>query len=388
MSSIHWSRLIVSLVLTSMISLAVAHRAGWLRLTSPWGGPTAPENVQEAVALAYLYDNRSGWRMNPHTQIHRRIGDSDIRHSTNSDGFLDREHYLHTSYYRIAFVGDSWVEAQQVPETSRFSNLTEDFVYSLSGGSHAVEIMNCGVSNLGTAHEYGIIKHWLLKYRPDEVWVFFSARTDLADNSPLATNPPAGPTYVHEAGSDSRLADIQFGYVQPPAVMNAERTRRYGALLNSYQSFHLEVLPYFYSTVPNPVLDEALAWTFQSFQLIRDVLAANQAQLRVVYLPADFEVIPLRWENYRGQCCDSSRAHLQAEPSRGEQRVAEMMEKLRVPFISLRSLILEKGPESLYADHLTTAGHAEIARMLAQRILDNRLAETNISVRRPVQNRR
>ena len=117
------------------------------------------KQVQEAEAIGYVYDRRVGWKLNAHTQIHRvnPAYGIDVRVRTNSEGFIDREHYLHSPFYRIAMVGDSYVEAQQVAETSRFSNLTEEMVVNLSNGKLAVEVMNFGVSNYGTAHAYGVI---------------------------------------------------------------------------------------------------------------------------------------------------------------------------------------------------------------------------------------
>src|SRR5215468_10587811 len=79
--------------------------------------------VQVPEPIMYAYDNRTGWMLNPRTQYHRAntgplygladLQRYDIRLRVNSEGFIDREHYLATPYYRIAFAGNSWVEAVQ-----------------------------------------------------------------------------------------------------------------------------------------------------------------------------------------------------------------------------------------------------------------------------------
>jgi len=136
------------------------------------------ETTQQAEALLYVYDNDTGWKPNPYTQLHYVEKDPfsggeprDVRVRTNSEGFFDREHYVSTPYYRIAFLGDSWVEAQQVDRSQRFTDLVEQYVFDFSKGTRAVETMNFGVSNLGTAQEYGVAKTYVARYRPNEIWV-------------------------------------------------------------------------------------------------------------------------------------------------------------------------------------------------------------------------
>jgi len=164
------------------------------------------ERVQAAEALLYVYDKDTGWRANPYTQLHyvlrgpfQRGEPLDARLRTNAEGFFDRDHFLATPYYRIAFVGDSWVEAQQVDASERFSHLVEEYVPAYSKGARVVETMNFGWSNLGTAQELGVVRTYVAKYKPDEIWLVFNPADDVSDSSPLFTAPPLGPTFTYAA---------------------------------------------------------------------------------------------------------------------------------------------------------------------------------------------
>jgi len=123
---------------------------GWLHLGLRYAlGTVLMKNVQEPEPIMYVYDNDTGWHLNPRTQYHRSqqgpfldmagLKPYDTRLRVNSEGFIDRDHYLETSRYRIAFAGNSWVEAVQLEYTDRFAPLTEDYVFDRSKQAKAVE---------------------------------------------------------------------------------------------------------------------------------------------------------------------------------------------------------------------------------------------------------
>ncbi len=151
--------------------------------------------IQQAEPIMYVYDNQTGWRLNPRTQYHRAsfgpfyglagFEPFDAKLRVNAEGFIDRDHYLKTPYYRIAFVGNSWLEAVQLQYHERFPPLTEDFVFRLSEHKKVVEVMNFGLSNAAPAQGYGVIKHFVLKYQPEEVWLFVNS-WDVRSNSTFA----------------------------------------------------------------------------------------------------------------------------------------------------------------------------------------------------------
>src|SRR5690349_21654617 len=104
------------------VCLAIAFAIdGWLDIGLRYAVATSfQHNLQEPEPIMYVYDNDTGWRLNPRTQYHRsrngpffslaNVERFDTRLRVNSEGFIDRDHYLQTSRYRIAFAGNSWVE--------------------------------------------------------------------------------------------------------------------------------------------------------------------------------------------------------------------------------------------------------------------------------------
>src|SRR5690349_37900 len=88
----------------------------------------------------------------------------------NSDGLRDREHTFtkpeHT--FRIALLGDSYVEALQVPLEKTFWWLLQDKLRGCAGVHGApVEVVNFGVGGYGTAQELLTLREHVWKYSPD-----------------------------------------------------------------------------------------------------------------------------------------------------------------------------------------------------------------------------
>lgn len=356
--------------LASVLRLDLAGRLQRLR-----AGQVAPDgaaipagaNVQEAEPVAYVLDSRCGWKLAPHTQLHRAIGGLfDVRNRTNSEGFLDREHALQSDFFRIAFVGDSLTEAQQVNQEERFSERTEAHVFARSGGTRAIEVMNFGTSNWGTAHAYGAIKHFVLKYRPDEVWIFFFSGNDLGDNSPRLNGPPVGPTYVYSR--DGELADVLFGWPSPPPVMR--EARRAASADMGHSEWDLEIWPFIFAEGPHPVWDRILADTRGLFRLTRDLVAGGGGRLRVVYLPSGWETHPDLFERSVHEWREKNPSLTGLDARTPEKKMAAMMSELAIPFLSTTPVMLRHGSK-MSIDHYSPFGHERIAEMLSQYVLDN-----------------
>jgi len=334
------------------------------------------EMKQQAEPLLYVYDNQTGWKANPYTQLYTvrkgpfQAGEPrDFRLRTNSEGFFDREHRLTTPYYRVAFLGDSWVEAQQVAASNRFTDLVEGYVFAQSKGSKAVETMNFGLSNLGTAQEYGILKQYVLKYRPNEIWILFNPRDDISDSSALFTQPPLGPTYRYTKVKGSIVeVDIEFGFPDPPAVAAELQKKRYGRWLNLTPD---QVLPYFYAEEKSPVFEAAWEDCRQSLRAIRRLADGIGAKVVLVYLPQQFEVDKEEWQKYVAvNSSQSARQMLHFNSGLGEQRLRELATAEGVKFFSLKPLILEKGRSEIFQDHFSRMGHHWVADTIARNLAD------------------
>lgn len=100
----------------------------------------------------------------------------------NGVGMRDSEHALTKpdSVFRILLLGDSFMEALQVPFDSTFaSQLTRDLA-RVRG--RRVEVINAGVSGWGTDDELRYLTQYGLSYHPDLVLVAMTLHNDVSDN--------------------------------------------------------------------------------------------------------------------------------------------------------------------------------------------------------------
>lgn len=101
----------------------------------------------------------------------------------NTKGLRDREHAYEkkSDTYRVIILGDSFMEAVQVPFEKSFPALLEEKLNSRSSARH-FEIINLSMSNFGTTQEYLYFKNEGIKYNPDLVILAFYIN-DIANNS-------------------------------------------------------------------------------------------------------------------------------------------------------------------------------------------------------------
>ncbi len=131
--------------------------------------------------LLYQYDTCRGYALRPgYAGWFRNEGEAYIR--INKNGLRDREHSLAkpADTLRIAVLGDSYVEALQVPLEETFWAVLER---ELSRCSYKkVEAFNFGVGGYGTAQELLTLKYFVWQYHPDLVILAFLTGNDILDN--------------------------------------------------------------------------------------------------------------------------------------------------------------------------------------------------------------
>ena len=118
----------------------------------------------------------------------------------NKAGFRDTEHSLKKpdGTYRIAVIGDSYVEARHVALEDTFGKRLEKKLATCNRLSdREVEVLNFGVSGYGTAEELLTLRHRAWAYDPDLVLTTFFSGNDLRENFPQAY--PELNTITHRA---------------------------------------------------------------------------------------------------------------------------------------------------------------------------------------------
>lgn len=125
-----------------------------------------------------LRDPILGYRLSPNRKsltFNRKCVSND-RIRTNSLGFRDDEWSIEKKAFRIAVLGDSYMEALQIRDGKLLSDLLENRLGS------GYEVMNFGISGYGTLHQYLAYHYFARQYKPDLVLLFFCSN-DIVDNS-------------------------------------------------------------------------------------------------------------------------------------------------------------------------------------------------------------
>lgn len=141
------------------------------------------------------------------------------RTTFNSFGMRDKERLItkQPNAFRIAVLGDSYVEALQVERSQSFCQLVENLLNTDLPNTH-VEVLNFGVSAYNLGQMYLRLKHLALDFKPD--LVILSMRIDQSPQ--LDPNPHGGmlfarPTFA--AGPDGLLKQdnsIQEDWLNSP----------------------------------------------------------------------------------------------------------------------------------------------------------------------------
>jgi hypothetical protein len=122
------------------------------------------------------------WRFLPHCNYwHYKENDHPITGKINSYGWRDKEWTLKKSpnTYRIAVLGDSYVQALEIESDKTFLALTEHKLYDLH--SIKTELMNFGLAGFTQTEELIVLKNDVIKFLPDMVVLFFFPSNDIDD---------------------------------------------------------------------------------------------------------------------------------------------------------------------------------------------------------------
>jgi len=168
-------KIAVSCVLLSFgLILGLSLCEGALRIMGYRGIPKIPLTMQDDIL---------GWVGTPHAEGNY---DRPCFHSyitLNSQGFRDKEHSLvkPRGIFRIAVVGDSFVEAREVPLERTFWSVLQDKLDLLAQGRY--EVMAFSGSAYGMTQEYLLLREKVLSYSPDLIILAFYPGNDIRNDS-------------------------------------------------------------------------------------------------------------------------------------------------------------------------------------------------------------
>ncbi len=192
--------LTVVTLLVAEFALRVAgiHDGGIILQSDPWTGVRHIPNrtlVQDAEGFGIVEINNLGLR----------------DHDTTIEKPADT--------YRIALVGDSYIEAAQVALENAVSEKLEAHL-NRSTSKTQVEVLNFGVSGFSTAQEYLNIKHHILPFKPDLILLSMTVTNDIRDNHPDLSRTPRP---VYHLTNDEEL-ELDTSFRQPTHALLHVRT--------------------------------------------------------------------------------------------------------------------------------------------------------------------
>lgn len=133
-------------------------------------------------SIQFIADKDVGWIHEPYSTI-RAIGpEFSNTFKVNRIGYIDVEHLQDKTEgtYRILVLGDSFVEAEQVPFDESFVQQLRVILRNKTG--EKIEIISTGASGYGTDNEYLVAQKYVPIYKPDLVVLLFTPGNDIKDN--------------------------------------------------------------------------------------------------------------------------------------------------------------------------------------------------------------
>lgn len=134
-------------------------------------------------ARFFIADAERGWALRPGQRGWSRE-ENRVWVTINSAGYRDHERSVAKppATFRVAVLGDSFMQAMNVPLEKTFTSYLEA---GLGGCLHRqVEVLNFGVSGYGTAQQLITYRSHVAPYSPDVVLLAFYTDNDVHDNHP------------------------------------------------------------------------------------------------------------------------------------------------------------------------------------------------------------
>jgi lysophospholipase L1-like esterase len=257
--------------------------------------------------------------------------------SFNSAGMRDYEHPIQKpdGTFRILILGDSFMEAQQVPFEASLPNLVERGLQQRTG--HRVEVINAGVSGWGTDDELRYLTSYGLKWRPDLVLVAMTLHNDISDNLREEWHTLRGGKLIEQA--KPRTSFLRYQVVRLKAFL-ATRFQLYQLwrrvshgreIRQTRNDLDTHIVQLFRDPTPE-VIARGFELTDSLLGRIQAVTQAAGGKTALVLLPLKVQLSAPAFSAF----VESAHATLQEMPPEKPQRtVTGMARRLGIPVIDL-----------------------------------------------------
>lgn len=205
-----------SLVFGSLI-LAVIFGEIALRVAGIQYPPPLPPDSE---TLAYtVKDPYRGWSPRPNAKTVWTGEGETSELKMNAFGMRDYERTLEkpANSYRVAILGDSFMEALQVPLEKTAASIMQSQLKSCSTlKGKTVEVLNFSVQGYGTAQQLMTWRHHAQKFSPDLVILGFYPGNDIRNNYRPLEHDHLRPYFVENQGQ--LVEDLSFRNLNPTSL--------------------------------------------------------------------------------------------------------------------------------------------------------------------------
>ena len=328
----------------------------------------------------------------------------------NSHGFRDRERSYEKGkdVFRIVVLGDSIIEAVQVPLEQTFIDVFERMLNSES--DKRFEVINLGVSGFGTGQEYLTLKYYGLNYQPDLIILAFFLFNDIRNNSLTLDSKYSGrsindrsiPYFVLNNGEIEELSfrigkrkiiktflarlfpNIYYligDSVRAPWLVNLLWEMGLTDSVNSFKKKDISKSYYLYAEKYTPDWENAWAVTKALILKMAKELEMNKIRLLVVVISSEVEFRPDMWDKTLDE--DPSMRLLEFDLKKPERILSSFLEANGIDYLLLQpgfeKYTKETGKDLhfhyVYDNHWNANGNAVAAQLVYSKLKDDKLVQ-------------
>ncbi|MCI0415235.1 SGNH/GDSL hydrolase family protein [bacterium] len=309
----------------------------------------------------------------------------------NSYGFNDREYIFENplDHFRIVLLGDSFVEALEVPLEKSFHKMLEKKL-NARGFRRKYEVIALGRSGNGPRRNYLWLQKLGMKYRPDLVIMEFLPTNDIVDDfnplrlrrdrqiekfrefSPLIDQPPI---YV----PDSQILKHSKLF---PAIVQSFLNLKFRFFRSSLPDKEQIPLQYFvYAANYEPIWKQAWKMTLNHIKNTRDLSVSGQSDFLLVFFDERFKLsregTQLLLKTYPAM------AKFKWDFDHPSKVLTHFSQRNGIRFLSLEPLLQEEYQTNKiplhyeYDGHWNEAGHKVAAGKIYDYLIRNELVSRN-----------
>jgi hypothetical protein len=306
---------------------------------------------------------------NSHHVVVSSFGEFRVDVRINSDNLRDVERPVAkpSEVTRIAVLGDSMVEGIQVPLEETFAKRLEGLLLLETGRKH--DVINAGISSNSATAEYLLLKHKIVKYRPDVVILaFFPA--DVSDDDKYRIDfifDSSGVPVTRAPRAESVSRSIFWPLVAYSRVLRFFVENVMTLEESQASDLAVSVMRTDYTA------RELQAWnlTKTAIRATRDLAVSHGARFVLLALPYPIQVSP-----EEGGVSASRMPPALGSSTQPQQVLWQFARDEGIVYLDVLPTLRESRTARLYFahdQHLTSWGHQVIAKALASFLLESHL---------------